>query len=47
MTSTNPGVAAALGSFEQLDIKALARDIARSAYEDVIGPHAQSHRKDI
>lgn len=23
-----------------------ARDIARSVHEDVIGPHAQTHRKD-
>lgn len=27
-------------------IRSTARDIARSAYENVVGPHAQTHRKE-
>lgn len=29
-----------------LATRAVSRDIARAAYEDVVGPHQQTHRKD-
>ncbi|MGP9682024.1 hypothetical protein [Brachybacterium sp. AOP3-A1-3] len=48
MTATHmapPWVAAMQAEADRAQAALTARDIARSAYEDVVGPHPQTHRK--
>ncbi|MDN5687091.1 MAG: hypothetical protein L0G94_10530 [Brachybacterium sp.] len=46
MTTTAFPPSLALPHADQAEAKLTARDITRGVYEDVIGPHDQTHRKD-
>lgn len=42
---TPPWAAQMQAEADRAETALIARDIARGAYEDIVGPHTQTHRK--